>query len=109
VFVAGTHMSHGDKVAATDFCTPLQICREVGTTPGILIRSDSVFYWKADARTEIPVSLCAHDATTRFMSDKWTRQRSRCAQDRSVGNEIRSGVDNPSIVDTTRLQSISLH
>lgn len=42
---------------------------------GILIRNDDVFYWKTDARTEIPVSLCARDATTRFISDKWIRQQ----------------------------------
>jgi len=33
------------------------------TIPGILIRSDGGSYWNADARTEIPASLCA----TRFI------------------------------------------
>jgi len=64
-----------DRVAATDWarCCKFAVKSQC-TTPGILIRNDGVFYWKANARTEIPVSLCARDATTCFILDKWIRQ-----------------------------------
>lgn len=81
------------------------------TTPGILIRSDGVFYWKANVRTEIPVSLCARDAHhdplhLGQMDPSAFAMRSRSKRREWDQFRGRQPVD---LVGTTRLQLISLH
>lgn len=97
------HATRGDRESTvTRVC-----CRKSAAmsliTSGILIRSDGISYWNADARTEIPVPLCTCDPLHFGQMDPSVLR----AKHKIEAYRIRSGVDNP-LYSTIRLLNLAL-